>query len=93
MAAFQNNKKKEWFSRETRLVFVYGEVCKDASRNSATFKVELFATVGKGRKLQRASSDGLTTNCLLKFAEHLSCQTPRMLDSTKKLFTQYLNIA
>ena len=53
------------------LVFVYGKVCKGASKNYTTFKMELFATVRL--HLQKASSDGLTTNCLLKFAEHLSC--------------------
>ena len=75
MTTFQNNKKKDWFSHETRLVFKYGKVFKGGSRNSATFKMELFPTIGNGRKLQRASSDGLTTNYLLKFAEHLSSQT------------------
>ena len=55
---------------------MYGEVCKGASRNSATFRMALFATIGDAKKLQRASSDGLTINCLLKFAEHLLCQTP-----------------
>ena len=54
---------------------MYGEVCKSASKNSATFKMELTATVSNGIKLQRALSDGLTTNCLLKVAKHLSCQT------------------
>ena len=39
MAKFQNNKKKDWFSHETRLVFMHGNVFKDGSRNSATFKV------------------------------------------------------
>ena len=54
---------------------MYGEVWKCASKNSATFKMELSATISNGRKLQRALSDGLTTNWLLKFAKHLSCQT------------------
>ena len=49
MATFQNNKKKDWFSHETRLVFVHGNIFKDGSRNSATFKMELFATIGNGR--------------------------------------------
>ena len=53
MTTFQNNKKKDWFSHETGLVFVYGEVPKGRSRNSATFKMELFATTGNDRKLQR----------------------------------------
>ena len=35
-----------------------GHIC----RNSATFKTELFATIGNHRKLQKASSDELTTN-------------------------------
>ena len=45
MATFQNNKKKDWFSHETGLVFVHGEVFKDGSRNLAIFKMELFATI------------------------------------------------
>ena len=73
VATFQNIKRKDWFSHKTRQV--YGKVFKGRSRNSTTFKLELFATTGNNRKLQRASSGGLTTNCLLKFAEHLSYQT------------------
>ena len=42
---FRYNKKKDWLSRETGLVFVYGEVCKGAFKNSATFKMEHFATI------------------------------------------------
>ena len=41
---------------------MHGKVFKGESRNSATFKMELFATIGNGRNFQRASSDGLTTN-------------------------------
>ena len=41
---------------------MHGEVFKGRSRNSATFKMEFFATVGIDRNLQRASSDWLTTN-------------------------------
>ena len=68
MAIFRYNKK--------RLVFiVYGELFKGGSRNSATFKMELFTTIDNDKKLKRALCDGLTTNCLLKFAENLSCQT------------------
>ena len=73
VATLRNNKKKDWFSHGP--VFMYGEFLKGRSRNSVTFKLELFATICNKRKLQRASSDGLTTNCLLKFAEHVSCQT------------------
>ena len=76
VATFQSNKKKDWFLLESGLVFVYGEVCKGTSRNCVVFKMELFATIINGKKLRRTSSDGLTTNCLLKFAKHLSCQTP-----------------
>ena len=47
MAKFQNNKKKDWFLHKTRLVFVYGDSCKDKSRNSVTFKMELFARIGE----------------------------------------------
>ena len=49
--------KKDWFSHETKVVFVHGKVFKDESRNSATFKMELFARIGNGIKLQRASSN------------------------------------
>ena len=49
MGTFQNNKKKDWFSDETGLVFVHGDVFKDGSSKSATFKMELFATIGNGR--------------------------------------------
>ena len=52
MAAFRNNKKKDWFSHKTGLVFVHGEVFKDGSRNSAIFKMELFPTVGNGTNEQ-----------------------------------------
>ena len=41
---------------------MHGEIFKGGSRNSATFKMEFLATIGNGRNLQRASSDGLTTN-------------------------------
>ena len=62
-------RKKDWFSQETGLVFGYGKVCEGTSSYSATFRMELFVTIGKGRKLQRASSDGLTRNCLLEFGD------------------------
>ena len=42
--------------------FVHDKVFKDGSRNSATFKMELFATTGSGGKLQRALSDVFRTN-------------------------------
>ena len=45
---FQNNKKKDWFSHETRLVFVHVEVFKDGSRNFAIIKMELFTAVSNG---------------------------------------------
>ena len=57
MTTFRNNEKKGWFSYETGVVFVHGEVFKDGSRNSATFKMELFRIIGNGSKLQRASSN------------------------------------
>ena len=41
---------------------MHGEDFKGGPRNSATFKMELFATIGNGRNLQRAPSDGLTIN-------------------------------
>ena len=46
VATFQNNKKKDWFSHETGLVFMHGGVFKDRSGNSAIFKMEFFATIG-----------------------------------------------
>ena len=49
VATFRNNKKKDLFSLETGLVFMHGNVFKDGSRNSATFKMKLFATIGNGR--------------------------------------------
>ena len=49
MATFQNNKKKNWFKDKTELAFVDGDVCKDGSRNSAVFKMELFARIGNDR--------------------------------------------
>ena len=55
VAIIQNNKKKRLVFTQNRLIFVYGKVFKDRSRNSATVKV--FTTTGNGRKLQRASSD------------------------------------
>ena len=48
-ATFWNNKKKDWFSHQTGLVFVQGDAFKDGSRNSAKFKMELFAAIGNGR--------------------------------------------
>ena len=49
MTAFQNNKKKDWNSHETELVFVHDEVFKCKSRNSPILEMELFATIGNGR--------------------------------------------
>ena len=49
VATFQNNKKKDWFSQKARLIFMHGNIFKDPSRNSATFKMKLFATIGNGR--------------------------------------------
>ena len=54
--------EKDWFSQETGLVFMYGEVFKGRSRNSATFKMEFFGAIDNDRKLQRASSDWLTAS-------------------------------
>ena len=47
---------------------MHGEIFKARSRNSATFKMEVFATIGNSRNFiwwaspERASSDGRTTN-------------------------------
>ena len=59
LATFPNNKKKDLVSHETGLVF---KVFKGGSRNSTTFKMEFFVTIGNGRNLKRTSSDRLTTN-------------------------------
>ena len=48
LATFRN-KKKDLFSHKTGLAFVHGNIFKEGSRNSATFKMELFATIGNGR--------------------------------------------
>ena len=48
-ATFWKNKKKDWFSHQSGLVFVHGDVFKDGSRNSAKFKMELFPAIGNGR--------------------------------------------
>ena len=40
---------KDWFSHEIGLDFIHGDVFKDRSRNSATFKMELFEAIGNGR--------------------------------------------
>ena len=61
MTTFQNNKKKGWFSHEAKLVFMHGIVFKDRSRNSATFKMELFAKIGNSRKLQRVLCNHFNT--------------------------------
>ena len=45
VAIFRYDKNKDWFSHKTGLVFVYGEVYKGAFKNSATFKMGLFATI------------------------------------------------
>ena len=41
--------KKDWFSHETVLVFLHGDVFKNGSRSSVTFKMEVFAEVSNGR--------------------------------------------
>ena len=45
VAIFRCNKNEDWFTHQTGLVFVYGEVCKGILKNSAKFKMELFATI------------------------------------------------
>ena len=49
LATYRNKKKKYWFSHKARLGSVHGNIFKDGFRNSATFKMELFATIGNGR--------------------------------------------
>ena len=45
--------KKDWFSHKTILVFLHGDVFKNGSRNSVTFKME---------SLQKLVMVGLTKN-------------------------------
>ena len=71
------------------------EVCKGASKNSAIFKIELSATISNNRNLQMALSDGLTTNCLLKFAKHQPWETQPDVRFYKKkvvytMFKEYM---
>ena len=49
VAKFGNNMKNDWFSHKTGLVFMQGDVFKDKSRNSATFKIELIPEIGNVR--------------------------------------------
>ena len=44
---------KDWFSHETRLVFMHREVFRGRSRNSAIPKIGLFATIGDGRAINQ----------------------------------------
>ena len=37
-------KNINWFSQKTQLDFVHGIIFRDRSKNSASFKIELFAT-------------------------------------------------
>ena len=46
MVTFWSNNKKDWNSLKIRLVFLHSEVFKGESRNSAIFKMELFAAIG-----------------------------------------------
>ena len=46
---FEIIRKKYWFSLETGLVFVHDDFFKERSKNSATFEMELFATIGNDR--------------------------------------------
>ena len=48
-ATFRKNKKKDWFSHQTGLVFMHGGVFKGGSRNSAKFQMELFGAIGNDR--------------------------------------------
>ena len=61
---------------------MHGEVFKGGSGNSATFKMEFFAIIGNSRNLQRASSDGLTTN-----RQHLHVAVVTRPSSQSKLNT------
>ena len=42
-------REKNWFSHKTGPVFVHGNVFKNISKNTVSFKMQLFATFGNGR--------------------------------------------
>ena len=74
---------------------MHGEVFKGGSRNSSTFKMELFVTIGSSRNLQRASSYGLTTNrqAKLKMDEngHALKVAPDTLSSFVDMFSTFFH--
>ena len=49
VATFWNNKKKILVFTQSQTSSMHGNILKDRFRNSATFKMELFATFGNGR--------------------------------------------
>ena len=53
VVTFQNNNKKDWFPHKTKLFFMHSHICKDRSKNSATFKMELFARIDNDRIYNR----------------------------------------
>ena len=59
MATFQN-KKKYWFSHKTEIVFVHGNVFKNKSRSSASFRMEFFETIGNGKVTTNGQNSQLT---------------------------------
>ena len=44
-----SNEKKHWFAQKTGLVFMHGNVFKDKSRNSVTFKIDLLGLTTNGQ--------------------------------------------
>ena len=44
-----SNEKKHWFAQKTGLVLVNGNVFKDKSRNSVTFKMDLLGLTTNGQ--------------------------------------------
>ena len=58
--------KKRLVSHESGLVFMHGEFFKGGSSKSVTFKMELFATIGNDRNLQRGLQPIDSTGMLLR---------------------------
>ena len=80
MVTFRNNKKKDRFSHETGLLFVHGDVFKDGSGNSSTFKMEIFAAIGNGRACNQwtllfscCCSNSTIFTCKIKIGWKLPC--------------------
>ena len=66
-----SNEKKHWFAQKTRLVFMHGNVFKDKSRNSVTFKMDLLGLTTNGQQyLHVAVVTGPSLQAKLKLDEN-----------------------